>query len=264
MGRKARDLSGLRLAFATVLERDLPYGTPPRWHCRCDCGAQFTAFTGPIIRGVTRGCTRCVRMADGRTRRHTGQRFGTWTVVERIWPERQNLKRGVSRRQGSWLLRCDCGSEKVLSNSSIKNHNIGECLCTKRRPRRSYSAYKTWHAIQERCLNKRSISYSTYGGRGIAICDRWRGKDGFWNFLADMGERPEGLTIDRINVNGNYEPGNCRWADAKTQASNVRCSVTRTSSKLDEAIASVRSSNLEPTRESVIAMLERLRHDFCG
>jgi hypothetical protein len=74
-----------------------------------------------------------------------------------------------------------------------------------------------------RCFNPKCKSYSYYGGRGITICDRWLGcPNGFINFLADMGKRPKGMSIDRINVDGNYEPGNCRWATSKEQASNTR------------------------------------------
>lgn len=81
--------------------------------------------------------------------------------------------------------------------------------------------YRVWCAIKDRCLNPNSkTSYPKYGGRGITICDRWR--DSFEAFLEDMGERPEGTSIDRIDNNKGYEPGNCRWADKWTQSRNRR------------------------------------------
>lgn len=90
-----------------------------------------------------------------------------------------------------------------------------------RRPRRHDSTtYNTWANMLQRCLNQRHPKYPLYyGGRGISVCERWRD---YANFLADMGERPAGLSIDRINVDGNYEPGNCRWATAKEQRANQR------------------------------------------
>lgn len=84
--------------------------------------------------------------------------------------------------------------------------------------------YKSWDGIIQRCLNSASSNYSDYGGRGICVCDRWNPAAGgsFENFLYDMGERGFGFSIDRINVNGDYEPSNCRWATSKEQARNKR------------------------------------------
>ena len=79
--------------------------------------------------------------------------------------------------------------------------------------------YRSWTHMRDRCRNPSNDSWDYYGGRGITICDEWHS---FEQFLADMGERPEGTSIDRIDVNGNYEPSNCRWADAKTQVENRR------------------------------------------
>lgn len=85
--------------------------------------------------------------------------------------------------------------------------------------------YRAWMHIKDRCFNPRSKSWKRYGGRGITVCDRWvYGENGLHPllcFIADMGFRPDGLSIDRIEVNGNYEPENCRWADGKTQMRNM-------------------------------------------
>jgi hypothetical protein len=79
--------------------------------------------------------------------------------------------------------------------------------------------YRSWMAMKSRCLNPNRRDYDRYGGRGITVCDDWLG---FENFLADMGIRPEGMTLDRIDPNGDYEPSNVRWATAKQQGRNQR------------------------------------------
>lgn len=82
--------------------------------------------------------------------------------------------------------------------------------------------YSSWANMNDRCLREKNLHYKNYGGRGIKICDRWKGWGGFANFLADMGEAPPGHSIDRIDVNGDYELGNCRWATALQQGRNTR------------------------------------------
>src|SRR3990167_2507751 len=82
--------------------------------------------------------------------------------------------------------------------------------------------YTTWADMLQRCTNPKNAGYKYWGGRGIDVCVRWRGVDGFDAFLADMGERPDGLSIDRIDNDGNYEPANCRWATPQEQRLNQR------------------------------------------
>ncbi len=93
-----------------------------------------------------------------------------------------------------------------------KGFTHGHTVLSKRTP-----TWNSWRAMRERCSYAKHLIYARYGGRGIAVCDRWQS---FENFLADMGERPEGTTLDRINNDGNYEPGNCRWAPRCVQAVN--------------------------------------------
>jgi hypothetical protein len=133
-------------------------------------------------------------------------KLGAAEITKLAWA---NLHRGE-------ILGCGCKHRRVGRDNPAYRHG-GTTI--------HRSEYNTWNAMQQRCRDENCPAYEAYGGRGITVCARWREPNGqgFRNFLADMGPRPKGKSLDIENVLGNYEPGNCRWADATTQAQNRRC-----------------------------------------
>lgn len=127
-----------------------------------------------------------------------------------------------------WFCSCHiCGNETLRTNGALLDFMRGDtlrwvCTCFGKKSRHGMTGTPTmisWQGMIQRCYNKNANKYDDYGGRGISVCDRWRV---FRNFLEDMGPRPEGTTLDRIDSNGNYEKSNCRWASQATQNDNTR------------------------------------------
>lgn len=168
----------------------------------------------------------------------TGQAFGRLTVIERSG----SFGCGKGRGQAIWRCSCECGGEVSVRRDHLVSGNTRSCGCLMHGISNT-AEYQSWAHMRRRCGNPRNNSFHNYGGRGITVCERWQV---FENFLADMGARPSALhSIDRIDVNGNYEPGNCRWATAVEQNSNTRRSHFITANGLTKTLAEwSRSSGL--------------------
>lgn len=134
---------------------------------------------------------------------------------------------GKKHKYGAWvgLFKCHCGNEFEGLPYKVKNYYKGcGCLLGKasKHGYTKHPLHPLYKAMIARCFNKKNKGYMNYGGRGITVCERWLGEKGFENFLNDMGDRPEGFSLDRVDNNGNYEPENCEWRDRFDQAANKR------------------------------------------
>jgi len=192
-----------------------------------------SALLGPRVEAAKEHELLVAKSKAGSTYKHTAysqpdltdHRFGLLVVLQQGSPSTHGARR--------WLVRCACprATEKLVITSNLVSGKTKSCGCLFTRlthgqcgghGRRASGAYVSWSRMLQRCTDPKCPQYFNYGGRGIRVCERWMSFD---NFYADMGDRPPGMSLEREDVNGNYEPGNCLWASSRDQARNTRSSV---------------------------------------
>lgn len=223
---KFKDLTGQTIGEWTVIERAEDSETRHvRWLCECSCGNRQLVYRQSLRSGGSTNCG-CLNKSNPKNPTAlidlTGLTFGRWTVIDRY------EDKGKAQR---WKCVCACGTEKLVNGNHLKRGNTQSCGClaTERRIGNQHGRthnlshlpeYQSWLRAKSRCNNPKNPSYARYGERGIRVCERWL--ESFENFYEDVGPKPSDIhSIDRIDSNGNYEPGNVRWATPTEQSRNL-------------------------------------------
>ena len=222
MGRTSKNIIGNKYGLLTVVSF---HGYNPNYKrkeetylCKCDCGNTTIANKKALLKGEKKSCG-CIRGKNNYVNL-TGKKFGKLTVIDRL-----------PNKKGHVIYKCvcECGKYRNARAEDLKNGIATDCKKYKLEHHGLYKSrlYWVWHSMKDRCYNPKATSYKHYGGRGIKVCDEWKNSfktfyDWAYSHGYDENAPRNKCTIDRINNDGDYEPSNCRWVDAKIQASNQR------------------------------------------
>lgn len=218
-----KNFEGNRFGKLVVIRQDKTYITPSgqkkiTWLCQCDCGNQKVIRSSNLARGKTNSCG-CIRRSQ-----LLGKRFGYLLVTEYL---------GTNNGKTLWKCKCDCGEEVVKEGIALTKGSVRSCGCLVRKLNKEKAAqnakhgmtktriYKIWQCMKNRCRNSNLHEYQYYGGRGIKVCKEWNDFLPFYEWAISNGYS-EKLTLDRLNVDGDYEPSNCRWISIQEQQLNKR------------------------------------------
>lgn len=163
--------------------------------------------------GVGVHCRKCraiINSENAKPKNILNEKFGKLTA----------LKLSHISKSAFWECLCECGKYCIIAGYRLRNGTTKSCGCivSTQKGMSKSASYRSWRSMIQRCYDEKVSHYKRYGAKGIKVCDEW--KNSFQNFLEDMGERPKGKTLDRIDPNGNYETDNCRWCTPKQQGNN--------------------------------------------
>lgn len=237
MGRPYKSLIYGKYGKLTVLSKNKRESSRRSfWDCVCDCGKRTIVRGSHLTSGAITSCGCKKEIVD-----EIGKRYGGLIVVSPF--------KKAKNRAATWLCRCDCGEYKEISGTALRARSNTSCGCGIHRNKKNTlhgfantKEYRAWYGMIKRCYDTKNNRYDDYGGRGVSVAEEWKdNKNGIVLFLNYIGPCPSILhSVDRIDTNGNYEPGNVRWSSKKEQAKNRRkyCVISKFST--EELISELR------------------------